>query len=553
VASQEPKKTNGAAQPTGGLILTLQTSKRIQISTKKPIRTAESTNDRVVQILADPTDPTAVILFGRGPGVSTVTLTDGDGGKDVLVVTVEPDLELLRTLIRRAVPTASVTLLPGVGNSIILTGNVARAEDVDTILRIAASAGAQVVNGMQVGGVHQVQLDVTVARVDRTKARNRGFNFIVNGTTVSFGSVLGGLVAPGGGGGGVQSSAAGVGIIPAAATAQPINAVNLVLGVVPAQFQGLLQALKTEGLAKLLSEPKLVTQSGRPARFLSGGRQATLSAASGINGPGVVYEDIGTELEFLPIVYGNGKIYLEVAPRVRGVNQGLGIVTSFGAVPGFDEQSVRTSIVLESGQTFAIGGLIQSNVQSSIVKVPVLGEIPFIGAAFSVISQTEQENELVILVTPHLVDPMDCSQIPGRLPGAETRKPDDFELYLESLMEAPRGPRNVFEGKRYRGAWMNDQSAGEYPCGPLYNPNGGHGGHGGYGHGGNCNTGNCAPATGHQGHATIAPKTMPAMVEAAPSGMSLTMPNPVSTEGSVEVMPLQQNPGIGSVPPPTLK
>ncbi len=197
---------------------------------------------------------------------------------------------------------------------------------------------------------------------------------------------------------------------------------NLVFGVIPAQFQGLLQALKTEGLAKLIAEPKLVTQSGRPASFLSGGQQATLSAASGINGPGVVYQDIGTEIDFLPIVYGNGKIYLEVAPRVRGVNQGLGITTSSAApTPGFDDQQVRTSVVLESGQTFAIGGLIQTNVQASTNRVPVLGEIPFLAPFFS--TQTDQltEQELVILVTPHLVDPMDCNQLPRRLPGRETR------------------------------------------------------------------------------------------------------------------------------------
>ena len=223
-----------------------------------------------------------------------------------------------------------------------------------------------------------------------------------------------------------STSTAGVGIIPSAASASPTSAANIIFGIIPAQFQGLLQALKTEGLAKTLAEPKLVTQSGRPARILSGGQQAVLSSASGINGPGVSFQNIGTTLEFLPIVYGNGKIYLEVAPQVRAVNQGLGITTTFGTVPGFDEQSVRTSVVMESGQTFAIGGLIQTDLQSSTSRVPVLGDIPFLSFFFSQITVTEEEQELVILVTPHLVDPMDCNQVPKRLPGRESRRSGRF-------------------------------------------------------------------------------------------------------------------------------
>jgi Flp pilus assembly secretin CpaC len=127
------------------------------------------------------------------------------------------------------------------------------------------------------------------------------------------------------------------------------------------------------------------------------------------------------------------------------------VTTTFGTVPGFDEQSIRTSIVLESGQTFAIGGLIQTSVNGSTRKVPVLGELPFISSAFSAVSHNEQEQELIILVTPHLVDPMDCNQVPSGCPPGNA-KSDDFELYLESMSELPRGQRNVFEGKHYKAA-----------------------------------------------------------------------------------------------------
>src|SRR5207245_78594 len=172
-----------------------------------------------------------------------------------------------------------------------------------------------------------------------------------------------------------------------------------------------------------------------------------------------------TELTFLPIVYGNGKIYLEVEPKVSNLNAANGFSIGGTIVAGRNEQRVRTSVMMEPGQTFAIAGLIQHEVNGSTNKTPILGEIPFIGPAFSTISYTESESELVILVTPYLVDPMDCKQAPCKLPGLETRTPDDFELFLELILEAPRGQREVFPDKKYKAAWTNDPSASRFPCG----------------------------------------------------------------------------------------
>jgi len=479
----QPVDRNGTViVPIGGAV-------RLQMKSKKLIRNVFNERPNIVLAEADAANPAYIILRGVQQGTSRLELTDADMAKETYEVVVQTDIDLLRNILKRAVPTANVEVIP-FGTGVVLSGNVAKAEDIDTILRVAGTVlgggTANVVNALTVGGVQQVQLDVTVARVDRSKVRSRGFTFVINGTTFSMGSVIGGL-ASGAGAAGNNTVAAGVGIIPGAATALPTGTANLVFGIIPANFQGLLQALKTEGLAKLIAEPKLVTQSGRPARFLSGGQQAVLSASSGITGPGVTFVDVGTELDFLPIVYGNGKIYLEVAPRVRGVNQALGLnVGGSTPVPGFDEQSIRTSVVLEAGQTFAIGGLIQTNLQASVTKVPFLGDLPFFGVLFSQTTQEEREQELIILVTPHLVDPMDCNQVPQRLPGRESRVPDDFEHYFEGILELPRGQRNVFENKHYKAPWKNDPTASAYPCGGNV-----------YGLGGNCvngpNGATCSP------------------------------------------------------------
>jgi pilus assembly protein CpaC len=473
-----PPATTASPTSVGkAVIVAINGSQKLSMSTKKPIRTVINEKETVARVQAIATDTLSVLVVGLQAGSTKVTLTDVDGATETYDVLVQLDIDAVKSVIRLTFPTANVTPIAAGTNTIVLTGNVAHPEDIEPILRVArgvlGSAGqgtAEVYNAMSVGGVRQVQLDVTIAQVNRTEARFRNLNFIVNGTTVTGGSILPGLLqqsqqqsAPLGGG-------PGVGIRPTALIGQPLQSTgtagsNIIFGIVPANLNILLQALRSEGLAKLLAEPKLVTMSGHPATFLAGGQQAVLGPSSGINGPGVVLHDIGTSLNFLPIVLNNGRIFLEVEPTVRAVDNALGINTAFGFTPGFTVQSVRTRVTMEAGQTFAIGGLVQNLVQADTNKVPWLGDLPFVGAAFSSVAYRESEQEVVVLVTPYLVDPMDCKQAPCKLPGMETRKPDDFELYLETILEAPRGQRDVFPGKKYKPAWKNDPLADKIPCG----------------------------------------------------------------------------------------
>ena len=380
-------------------------------------------------------------------------------------IRVEPDLELLRTLIKRTVPTAAVEVSPGLqttsGPVIILSGYVTSPQDATTVEKLASGfAGStnNLINAIQIGGVQQVQIDVVVAQVDRSRIRNRGFDFAINGNNGQFrtGSFLSSLLNvtsfPLGGTGSLTT------------TVSPSANLPIAGGIAPTQFFGALQALTQEGLAKFLSEPRVTTQTGRPAFFRVGGQQAILGPATGITGPGVQLVPFGTELEVVPIVHGNGKIWLEINPRISAVSQALGIVVNGNVTPGFTEQTTRATVELESGQTYAIGGLIQNSVQAATSKLPVLGDLPYVGTAFSTIRFEERETELIILVTPRLVAAMDCSQLPKRLPGRETRTPDDYELFLENVLEAPRGQRKVWNGRSYNAPWKCDPTAAVYPC-----------------------------------------------------------------------------------------
>jgi pilus assembly protein CpaC len=453
---------------TGAVTVTIGGQVRFQMKSKKRIREAFNENDRVVQVLADATDPTTLILVGRAAGTSRLELTDADNGKESYLIVVQRDVEMLRNLIRKTLPSAMIDITPigDSGTNVILSGYVAKEEDRETARLLAQALGLQVaVNSVSVGGggnVPHVQLDLTLARVSRSRARSRGASWIINGTDFSIGSLLGGLTALQAAG--AAAGGLGLGVVPSPATTVPAATANIIAGFAPSQIQLLLAALKTEGLAKLVSAPTIVARSGEEADLLVGGQVPVISAAAGINGPGVTYRPVGTELRFLPVVYGNGKIHLTVSPRVTAVNNAQALATNFGTSPSFEEQRMTTSVIVEPGQTIAIGGLIQTTQQGTVNKIPHLGDIPYLGALFSYATQTEEEIELVILLTPRLVDPADCHQMPKALPGSETRKPDDFEFYLETVLEAPRGQRMIWAGHEYIPAWKSGPSADIYPC-----------------------------------------------------------------------------------------
>ena len=425
------------------------------------------------------------------------------------------DLDYLKKVIRDAVPNSNIQIIPVTKDAVILSGYVSRAEDIGMILSIAsnivdptlfdalsqssstqtnnpgqtnpstppasniptdpnAAATTQpaqnaqknspkVINALRVAGVQQVQLDVVVAQVSRTEIRKLAFDFLTYRNSSFIGSTLSGLATRPLAMSQGSTLAANAFVASGAGANVPFGVLNSSSG-----FLGFLQALRTETASKLLAEPKLVTSSGKKASFLVGGEQAVISASSGVNGPGVDFKKIGTQLDFLPIVLGNGKIQLTVNPSIKSVNISLGIASPTpggGFTPGFDDKQVTATVEMETGQTFVIGGLIQNETRGSNKKIPVLGDLPFLGVLFSSKEFTETEQEVVILVTPYLVDPQSCDQLPKLLPGQETRSPDDFELFLEGILEAPRGPRKVIQDRKYIPAFKNakplDAESGE--------------------------------------------------------------------------------------------
>jgi pilus assembly protein CpaC len=534
--------TGAQAQAGKALIVPIGGTVKLQMATKKPIKTVSVNVPDVVNVRTVLGDPTTLLLTGQQPNVATLELEDVDGAKEKYDVIVQLDVEYLRTQLRRVVPTANVNPIPTSTNTVVMAGTVSKVEDVDTVLRVAQSIGGiQVINALRVGGVQTVQLDVAIARVQRSKARSVGFNFLENTPNWIFGSTIGSLIPGTGALGAVGVPSA---ILQPTKFGQILNSApgqaNLFGGVITSHggLIGYLQALENEGIAKIMVQQTLVALSGRPASLLDGGEQA-VPVPAGLGQVGVQFEEFGVRLNVLPIVLGNGRIHLEIEPEVSTLVPNSGVTLVTGGTPVNDRatQRVNTTVEMEDGQSFVLGGLKERTVVGSIDKTPIVGELPFVGFFFSTKSYTEVETELVIMVTPHLVDAEDCGQMAKCLPGQETRSPDDFELFLEGILEAPRGQREVCVNGHYLAAYKNDPSANLFPCG---------GNCGNGGHGGGCANGYCGDthsAATPAGHAMGEPAPLvPAPLVAVPR------PAPESSNASAPLTPPAPIDPIGSVP-----
>ncbi|OAI41724.1 hypothetical protein AYO40_02425 [Planctomycetaceae bacterium SCGC AG-212-D15] len=447
----------------------LGATRSLEMRGKKEIVKAVNENDTVANLQPNQVDNKSIQVVGRSVGKTKVTLTAADKSVEEFDVTVEIDVEYLRTLLQRVAPTSNITVtaIGGAGAliGVVITGDAGPSENINLIMRTAESLVGQnrVINAMRNDGVMQVQLDVVIALVSRTKARQMSFDLWDTGGHHSFASQTGGsITVPTAISGGAGSPLTLTNVLGNPNGAPP----NFTLGLFndSQQVFTFLQVLKNESVAKFLAEPHLVTISGRAASFVSGGEQAVPSPG-GLGAVSVNFQPFGTILNFLPYVMNNGKIYLEVEPAVVSLTAAGGLSVGGVVVQGRQVERVHTSVEMEDGQTFVIGGLVQHRVDGTINKVPVLGDLPFIGAAFSAKSYREQEDELVVMVTPHVVDPMSCTQLPKVLPGQETRSVDDFELFLEGILEAPRGQREVCPNGHYVPAFKHSPTLATYPCG----------------------------------------------------------------------------------------
>jgi Flp pilus assembly secretin CpaC len=301
----------------------------------------------------------------------------------------------------------------------------------------AEQAGLRIINRIRVPGSQQVLLKVRVAELNRTSMRRIGGDLLAQ--FPEFGSLLGTRI--GGASVGATTTAAGANFASSATTALGSN--TTAFAIFPeAHFQLLLSALRQNSLLKILAEPNLVALDGHQASFLAGGEFPVPVPQSGAGGGAatitIQYKEFGVRLGFLPFVLDNDVVRLTIDPEVSSLDFSAGVTLSGTVVPGLNTRRAHTTVELQQGQTLAIAGLLQLTLDGSTTRIPGLGDLPILGPFFSNTTSGRMEKELVVLVTPYLVEPMNADQVPHG-PGDEVKAPNDLELYFLNRIEGRTG------------------------------------------------------------------------------------------------------------------
>lgn len=306
--------------------------------------------------------------------------------------------------------------------SFTTTGSLEIDEEVDTEDFLATLKGNfNVINMLTIPGEQQVMLRVTVAEVDRSSMRAIGSSLRIEG-----------------------SSGVGVDAAFPPRVGDLVDTSLLVLeggtfSVARGDFRLTIDALKQHGLARTLAEPNLVTLHGRPANFTAGGQFPVPSAQVGFGtaAQGVQFIPFGVLLQFIPYIMDRDKIRLNISAEVSATNGASGTEIDGSFVPGLNTNNFRNTVELREGQTLAVAGLIKSEFRAISSRVPGFGDLPVIGRLFKSDSTTAREQELVILITPELVHPVDPPHLLP-LPGSDVFEPSDVEYYIQGFLESRR-------------------------------------------------------------------------------------------------------------------
>jgi pilus assembly protein CpaC len=413
--------------------LEMVSGKSIILRSTQPIKRISIADPEIADFLL--LSANEIYLKGKSAGITNLTLWQNSNVVAVYDLEVVYDLSRLKQELHNILPEESDLRVVSTNNSITLSGKISNASNLSQALGLvnAYAPKGKVNNMVEVGGVHQVMLEVRVAEMTRNLTKRLGVNFAYTRGDDFAVSLLGGL------------SSFEEGPLGGVLTFSPaVNALfRFQYGA--ATWTGLIDALREDNLIKILAEPTLITLSGQPANFLVGG-EFPVPVPQGLGTVGIEYKSFGVGLVFTPIVLSKDKINIEVTPEVSDLDFSNAIRLEGFVTPGISTRRASTTVELGDGQSFAIAGLLSESTRADVTKFPFLGDIPILGALFQSKSFQKKETELVIVVTPHLVKPLELAK--QTLPTDFYTEPNDFEFYFNGAIEGKGNARSasVVEG-----------------------------------------------------------------------------------------------------------
>lgn len=367
-----------------------------------------------------------IVVNGKASGTTSLLIWDSSGQRSAFNVRVSPDAANLEADLRRLFPGEDVSVRSN-GKSVVLTGQVSNSGVASRMMRMAgASLGdtSSVVNELEIPQPGQILLKVRFAEVSRSALERTGLNLLYTGDD---GTVIGsttGRPAPFSGSLGNGGSLSTLS-----------DAVNLFTFSPDLNLTALLAALESNGMFRSLAEPNLMASHGVEASFLAGGEFPYPVVQGGSStAVSIVFKEFGIKLDFTPFIQPGGNIRLVVAPEVSSLDFANGLTISGFNIPSILTRKASTEIELGEGQTFAIAGLIDNNMVTDYDKIPVLGDIPILGSLFRSKEIRQNRSELLVLVTPYIVQPTD--EMPEVPPG----EPEtwNWERHMDGPVPAPK-------------------------------------------------------------------------------------------------------------------
>ena len=410
----QPEVSVPAVQDAAGTVLIgnslrLVVGRSMFINTQKRLLRIYVSNPDVLDSMTS--NPHQIVVTAKAAGVSSLILWDETGHTQAWQITADMDVSDLRQALHAALPSEDIHA-EGRGDQVVLIGIASSQAVMDQAVKLAGLYSKTVANSMQLAAQHtpQVRLKVRVVEIDRSRAEQLGFNLFgtgkntfttqtgqypavsvlqtttttASGTTTSGGSPAQGLIS----------------------VSQLLNLFyyNNSLGVGAA-----LQALINKQILQILAEPTITAMSGQSASFLSGGEfpfPVIQGASSGFTSVTIQFRPYGVKLDFTPNVLPDGTIQLKVAPEVSALDYTNAVVISGYTIPALSTRRAETQVELKSGQSFVISGLLDNRTTDLLDKIPGIGDIPILGKLFQSKSSTHSVDELAVIVTPTLVDPL---------------------------------------------------------------------------------------------------------------------------------------------------
>lgn len=381
-----------------------------------------------------------VFIYGTGQGETSFYATDA-GGNTVYEATIRVvrNIDQIREMMRLAMPGIDIDV-QSVGGVTFLTGTVANPNEVEEAERLvqAFTGSEQIINRIQAATPRQVNLRVRFVEVSRELIKTLGVNLqaVDGGGDFLFGITRG------------RAASNGPGFVDGFYNVDPISGevgynepvfqtgANSIYGIgslFGLDFNLAIDALSQDGLASILAEPNLTAISGETASFKAGG-EFPIAVTDGDGGVAIEFKEYGVILNFTPQVLSDDRIRLNVAPEVSELTDAGAIILDSISIPALAKRSASTTVELGSGQSFVLGGLVRNNLNTSVEKTPLLGDLPILGSLFRSQSFRRAETELMIVVTPYLVKPV-SERIATPLDGM--RAPDQAENWLLGQVAKP--------------------------------------------------------------------------------------------------------------------